>query len=155
MTVSDEWIENNNGNWVWVGLDGIRATVYTTGDGMWGAIWNGPDGKPRRLKEKFGCAEDAQSAIETADREGSRSQKWWPPDDEWIKSKKGGYYRKVKGMVVSVKQAGSKSWYAVRMGGALLGQDGRPMWFTTAEEARRAVNDSAAGRGTRSWIGHE
>ena len=59
--MSEKWIENSKGNWVWVSSDRLRATVYGTHDGMWGAIWNGAvDGRPRRLKAKFECAEDAE-----------------------------------------------------------------------------------------------
>jgi hypothetical protein len=117
MSTIEKWMENHNGNWVWVdGSEGVRATVYANHDGTWGAIWNRTlDGMPRQLRAKFGCANDAQQAVEIADREGSGSLKWWPRDDEWIESKKGGFYRKVPGVIVSVKQAKSKSWYAVNM----------------------------------------
>ncbi len=151
--MSEKWIENSKGNWVWVSSDRLRATVYGTHDGMWGAIWNGAvDGRPRRLKAKFECAEDARETVEIAALEGAASPKWYPPDDEWLKSKKGGYYRRVNGEIVSVKQAKSKSWYAVSMGGALLGVNDRPVWFRTADEAAKAVTELAAGMGDWHWI---
>lgn len=156
MDMIEKWIENCKGNWVGVGFGCIHATVYAIDDGMWGAIWNGAaDGRPRRLKEKFDSAEDAQAAIEVAADEGEESERWWPSDDTWMKRKGGGFYRKVEGMIVSVKQARSKSWYAVCMGGALLGQHRRPVWFTTAEEACKAVDALDAGRGNWSWIGRQ
>lgn len=151
--MSEKWIENSKGNWVWVGSDRVCATVYGTHDGMWGAIWNGAaDGRPRRLKGKFDYAEDAREAVQIADLEGEASSKWYPPDDEWLKSKKGGYYRKVNGAIVSVKQAKSKSWYAVSMEGALLGLNNRAAWFPTAEEACKSVDEFAADIGAWHWI---
>ena len=105
MTEGD-WRETGNGNWVLPGLEGVEATVYATHDSMWGAIWNGAlDGKPRRLKAKLDSAEEACCAVETAIGEGERSLMWWPPDDHWQKSKKGGCYRKLNGAsVLSNKQ---------------------------------------------------
>jgi hypothetical protein len=154
MSTIEKWMENHNGNWVWVdGSEGVRATVYANHDGTWGAIWNRAlDGMPRQLRAKFGCANDAQQAVEIADREGSGSLKWWPRDDEWIESKKGGFYRKVHGVIVSVKQAKSKSWYAVNMTGALLGENGSPAWRASAEDSCRAVDEFAARTGHWQWI---
>jgi hypothetical protein len=150
--MTEGWIENSNGNFVWVECGEVRATVYACGD-MWGGIWSGAmDGQPRRLKGKFARPEDAQAAVEKADHQGERSELWWPPDSKWLPTKKGGYYRKINGAVVSVKQSKSGSWYAVHMNGALLGQHGSPEWFSTAEEARKAVAALAAGSGTYSWI---
>jgi hypothetical protein len=148
----EEWIENGNGNWVWVDSDGARATVYATNNG-WGGVWNGAaDGRPRRLKAKFEDAEEAIDAVESAAMEGDASPKWYPPYDEWIESKKGGCHRKVNGAVVAVKQAKSGSWYAVAMGGALLGENGGATWFPTAEEACKAVNALADGSQSWCWI---
>lgn len=50
--MTEKWIENSNGNWVWVDPDGAWATVYATNNG-WGGVWNGAaDGRPRQLKGK-------------------------------------------------------------------------------------------------------
>jgi hypothetical protein len=48
MSTIEKWMENHNGNWVWVdGSEGVRATVYANHDGTWGAIWNRAlDGRP-------------------------------------------------------------------------------------------------------------
>jgi hypothetical protein len=152
MTEGD-WRETGNGNWVLPGLEGVEATVYTTHDSMWGAIWNGAlDGKPRRLKAKLDSAEEACRAIETAIEEGEQSLRWWPPDDHWQKSKKGGCYRKLNGGTVSVKQAKSKAWYAVNAVGGLVGIGDRPSWFATETEARSAVDALASGTGEWRWV---
>lgn len=152
--MSDKWIVNENGNHIWVASNGPRATVYPTPDHTWAAVWNGAlDGRPRRLKEKFAYPEDAEDAVEVADNEGQESDKWWPPDAEWIANKNGGYRRKVNGVVVSVKQAKSGSWYATRMGGMMLGQNGQTTWFRTAGEACGAVNAYEARQGSWRWIG--
>jgi hypothetical protein len=150
---NDGWIANRNGNWVWIDSGELLATVYATDNDVWGAIWNGAaDGSPRRLKERFDCAGDAMEALEIAVDEGEGSPKWRQPDDQWIERKGGGYYRKMDDVPVSVKEAKSKSWYAVRMGGELLGQHGRASWFATAEEACNAVDALDRGSGSWCWI---
>jgi hypothetical protein len=147
-----DWRETNNGNWVLI--DGVlQATVYATEGSLWGGIWNGAgDGKARRLKEKCDSAEEACRAVESAIEEGESSLRWWPPDDTWAARKDGGCYRKLNGLVISVKQAKSKSWYVVNSAGALLGRSGRAAWFPTEGEARDAANASAAGVGDWGWV---
>ena len=82
------WRETANGNWVWI-EDGVRATVFLNKDDEWGAIWNGADdGQARLLKGSYDTAEEAIEAVEEADAEGDDSPKWYPPDDQWIESKK-------------------------------------------------------------------
>lgn len=153
--LADGWIENINGNMVWINCGEVLATAYQTDDGMWGGIWNGAsDGRARRLKAKYDCADEAQEAIEAADSEGSASLRWWPPDDEWIAAKKGGYYRRVNGTTVAVKQAKSKSWYASSING-LLGQHGRTSWFATADEVCRAVDAYAVDDNGLCWIARQ
>jgi hypothetical protein len=58
----------------------------------------------------------------------------------------------VDGATISVKQAKSGSWYAVGMDG-LLGQGGRPIWFNTSDEARKAVDRFAGGNSGMHLIG--
>jgi hypothetical protein len=148
-----DWRETGNGNWVLPAIEGIEATVYAASESKWGVVWNGArDGQPRRLKQKFDSAEDACHAAEAAMHEGEQSLRWWPTDDQWQKAKKGGAYRKLNGLVVSVKQAKSKSWYAVNSVGGLLGQGGRASWFGTEDEARAAVNAMASGSSHWSWV---
>lgn len=147
------WTENANGNWVLLDDYGVQATVYRTKTG-WGAIWNGTeDGEARRLKGWFATEEDAMSAVDIAIEEGERSSRWSVPEADWRETKKGGgYYRKYEGAIISVKQARSGAWYAVSMGGALLGQGGRPIWFSIALDARKAVNALLRGDGGWAWV---
>lgn len=143
------WFENSNGNHVWW-IDGAaRATVYSTDNDMWAAIWNGAsDGRARRLKQRFDDADDAMAAVEEADAEGEDSPLWLPPASAgWIKNKKGeGFHRRVDGTVFSVKQAKSGSWFAASVDG-LIGQNGTAKWFRKVEDARRAVDEFADGDG--------
>jgi hypothetical protein len=152
--MSDEgWRETSNGNWVLLGIEIVEATVYATADCRWGAIWNGAlDGKPRRLKAKLDTAEEACRAVETAIEEGDWSEMWWPPEDQWQKGKKGNCYRKVNGITVSIKQARSKSWYAVNSAGGRIGFCGRTSWFATEAQARSAVDALASGIGEWRWV---
>jgi hypothetical protein len=77
--------------------------------------------------------------------------KWWPPDEQWQQARKGGYYRKHNGQVISVKQAKTGSWFATN-GSASLGRYGRTTWFPTAEEARAAVDAFTNGFGESQWV---
>ena len=147
------WTETENGNWVLLSDYGVEATVYRTKMG-WRAIWNGAeDGKARRLNGWSESAEEAMSAVDIAIEEGERSRRWSVPEADWRETKKGdGYYRKYEGLTISVKQARSGAWYAVSMGGALLGQGGRPTWFSTATDARKAVNTFLLSGEGWNWV---
>ncbi len=80
MNMSDKWIENSKGNWVWVGSDRLRATVYGTHDGMWSAIWNGAaDRRPRRLKGKFEYPADTTLNLRHLQGQRSRPPLLHPP----------------------------------------------------------------------------
>jgi hypothetical protein len=134
--MTEGWVENSNGNWVLLD-DGLEATVYRAGS-EWRAVWNGaPDGRARKLKAKLSTAEEAMAAAEAAIAEGPNSIKWWPPDEQWLQSQKGGYYRKHDGQMISVKKASSGSWCATN-GSASLGRYGRTNWFASDSEARNA-----------------
>jgi hypothetical protein len=149
--MGDEWIKTDNGNWVLPGDDGVEATVYRAGS-EWGAVWNGaPDGKTRRLKAKLPTAAEEIAATEAGIAEGADSVRWWPPDDQWLPTKKEGFYRKHNGMVISVKQAKSGSWFAAN-GSASLGRYGRTTWFSTDSEARSAADALVRGSGEWQWV---
>jgi hypothetical protein len=149
--VSEGWTENSKGNWVLRDDGDLEATVYKAGS-EWGTVWNGArDGSARRLKAKHATAEEAMAAAESAIAEGSNSIKWWPPDEQWQQSQKGGYYRKHDGQLISVKKAKSGSWFATN-GSASLGRYGRTAWFPTAEEARAAVDAFASGASEWHWV---
>lgn len=150
--MDEEWKETANGNWVLI-EDGVTATVYSTENG-WGAVWNGAsDGKPRRLKMKFQSAEKAMRIAESAIADGKHSPSWEALECGWKKTKKGdGYYRKLRAATISVKRAKSGSWYAVNMHAALLGQAGKTTWFSTAEQAREAVDALLGGDCNWCWM---
>ena len=76
---------------------------------------------------------------------------WWPPEDEWLPTKKGGYYRKHSGVVISVKRAKSGSWFATNSS-ASLGRYGRTTWFSSDADARAAVDALAQGVGDWHWV---
>ena len=146
-----DWKESATGNWLLVGDAGIEATVYQAGSD-WGAVWNGAsDGKSRRLKAKHESPEETMAAAEAAIAAGEGSRLWWPPDHQWLPTKKGVFYRKHNGMVISVKQARSGSWFATNSS-ATLGRYGRTTWFSTDAEARSAADAYAGGLGEWQWI---
>jgi hypothetical protein len=148
----DGWIESQNGNWVLISDGDLRGTVYRNNRGLWGAIWNAPD-RSRLMTQTFDYPGEAQEAIERAETHGVINENLWWPEDGWTKSKIGSFYRRIDGAVVSVKQAKSKSWYAVTSCGRVLGKQGRPAWFPTAEEGIAAVMAYTAGSGDWEWIG--
>ncbi len=148
--MSDSWRENSNGNWLLIEDDELEATVYAAGS-EWGAVWNAPDGRARRLKAKHPTAEETIAAAEAAIALGANSLMWWPPDEQWLRTQKGGYYRKHNGQVIAVKKTRTGAWFATN-GGASLGRYGRTTWFPTAEEARAAVDAFATGAGEWHWV---
>jgi hypothetical protein len=145
------WVENSKGNWVLLDGGCLEATVYKAGS-EWGVIWNGaPDGRARKLKAKH-PAEEAMAATEAAIAEGANSIKWWPPDDQWQKTRKGdGYYRRHSGATISVKRTTRGSWF-VTNGSAALGCFGRTKWFASDAEARSAFDAFARGDGEWHWV---
>jgi predicted P-loop ATPase len=73
-------------------------------------------------------------------------------DESWTETCAGDTScRKVNGADGAVKRAGSGRWYALRKDG-LLARAGRPMWFSTAAEARNTVDHIAAGDDVWCWI---
>jgi hypothetical protein len=69
--------------------------------------------------------------------------------DNWY-----GHSRRVNGKVVTLKQANSGFWYAIR-GGELLGQAGRLWRFSTFAEARAALDGMVAGSDGWEWVACE
>ena len=72
-------------------------------------------------------------------------------DDAWPNVFRGDYLGKADGQVVSVKRDKSGYWYAFR-GSELLGRAGCLRRFTSATEARDAVELCAAGNDGWGWI---
>jgi hypothetical protein len=127
------WVEESNGNWVWLWQNCKLATVSATEDGTWESRWDSAEwGSSITLGEEFHSAEDACLATE----------KYGPPRDSffdgWFESKVGGYMKR-RGKPVYVRKA-EQGWYAVRSDGRLLGQGQRVVWFGTAEEACKVVD---------------
>src|SRR6516165_1868667 len=84
---SDRWVENDNGNLVWICSGEVIATVFTYSDESWGAVWNGSeDSEPRFLKARCDSAEEALSLLEDAIEEGDESPMWWPLGNQWTQS---------------------------------------------------------------------
>jgi hypothetical protein len=112
----DRWICNAKGNFVAVAGGAVIGTVYQTEDGRWSAVWNGgAEGQAQRLKGKYRSPEVVQEIIEQTERDGMDPDEWYPPDAEWQQTKKAGYYRRLFGSVVSVKQAKSGSGLPTNM----------------------------------------
>ena len=60
-------------------------------------------------------------------------------------------WRKINGVVVSIKQAYG-GWYALRMDGSLLGQSGYPIRFKSPDGAKTAVDLFIAGDNSWRWM---
>jgi hypothetical protein len=148
----DRWVENAKGNLVALGNGSVIGTVYRTHGGRWSGVWTGgTEGQPLRLKGEYWSPKAVQEVIERTERDGMDPDRWYPPDHKWQSAKKGGYYRRLFGSTVSVKQAKSGSWYATTNGG-LLGRRGQPVWFIDGREAMAAVDQSEDRRGSWEWI---
>jgi hypothetical protein len=148
----EKWICNAKGNFVALGGGAVIGTVYQKDDGSWGGVWSGGAGEvPQRLRGEYWSAEEVQEIIEQTERDGMDHDQWYPPDGEWQEAKKGGFYRRLRGSIVSVKQAKSGSWYA-SSDGALLGKNGAPYWFLDEQEAMTAVDRSENRCDGWEWI---
>jgi hypothetical protein len=127
------WVEESNGNWVWVCQDCKLATISATEHGTWESQWYSAEWGSVTLGEEFHSVEDACLATE----------KYGPPREKlfsgWFESKVGGYMKHRNGKPVYVRKT-EQGWYAVRNDGQLLGQRQRVVWFGTAEQACKAVD---------------
>lgn len=122
-----KWAERTDGSFAWVIGDRTLAKAYAV-DGVWRTAWRDDS---QVLSAEFSCANDACLAAE----------KYWPSGqyfDGWLESKNGGYFRKFNRRAVYVRKA-DDGWYAVQTDGKLLGKGGNVSWFSTAEDACRAV----------------
>jgi hypothetical protein len=148
----EKWICNAKGNFVALGGGVVIGTVYQKDDGSWGGVWSGGAGEPsRRLKGEYWSAEEVQEIIDQTERDGMDPDLWYPSNGEWQQAKKGGYYRRLFGSIVSVKRAKLGSWYAT-MENALIGQRGQPTWFADDQAAKAAVDQLANRCGSWEWI---
>jgi hypothetical protein len=123
-----DWIETNNGNYVYV-LDTDEVMTVFHRDGKWSGVYDN-----RFTDGRFETAEEAMALMEKAVL-GNRLDlliKWNPPPVGWRKTKTGGYHIVRKDCTMTVKQAKSGKWYLI-VGQTMV----QGKWFNTAEEARR------------------
>ena len=97
-----------------------------------------------RASSKGRCdsAEEALSLLEDAIEEGDESPLWWPLGNEWTRSKKGSYYRKMDGATISVK-TGQIGVLACRRHGRHVGPR-RPSYVV--QDSRRGLQSSGPVR---------
>jgi hypothetical protein len=135
------WAYLGERTWIWVReSDGaILARACDDDDddddirGAYRAEWLGESNDPQDVIHEFWRLEDACLAAE----------KWWPPHGKdyraWFESRKGGYFRKFGSTVVYVRR-GDRDWYVSRQDGMVLAKDGTVEWFSSHEEAFKAVH---------------
>ncbi len=120
-----DWQENGNGNFVLPMDDGV-FTVFKDSSGSWRGIYDG-----QITRQGFDDAEGAMSAVEDH-LAGDNPLDLIPLNTGWVKSQKGGYYRRSSRGIATVKQAKGGSWY-ILVGGSLV----KNKWFSDRQEAQR------------------
>lgn len=123
-----EWIENSNGNYVYVIDTDDLLTVYRRGD-EWFGVYDS-----RFTEDGFVTSEKAMAFMEKAvlgDRLDLLVKRKQMPIG-WRKTKTGGYHCIRRGGTLTVKTAVSGKWYLV-VNQSIV----RDKWFDTAEEAMR------------------
>jgi hypothetical protein len=128
------WDENRNGNYVTENDEGKTITVFRCKDDLYRGICD-----EEITDDGYLTPEEAMEAIDsdTAVFTKMRARSTW-----WKANKNGGYSRKNDGVLLSVKQSRSGSWYCT-IGTRL--QEGQ--WFETHEEARCYVDSLCGGIG--------
>jgi hypothetical protein len=145
------WKKLSDGHYVLV-----EAAVYTVGE-KWPGIWHrAADDQPRILQETFENGGRAMQSLEQALVAGTESGLWQTPTLPWREiAAEDVFYSPLAGAaVVYVQRRMMGSWYVSVTGGAMLGQNGRPCWFSTADEAKRAALRLLTERGESGleWI---
>ena len=123
-----EWLENSNGNYVYVLDSGDVMTVYER-NGEWFGVYDN-----RFTEDGFKKPEQAMALMEKAvlgDRLGLLVKRM-PVPTGWRKTKSGGYHCVRRDHTMTVKQAKSGKWYLVINQTMVQGK-----WFDTADEAKR------------------
>lgn len=128
-----EWTINDKGNKVLVNAGEHVATVFRKAGGTWGAIISG------RLLIAVEESSEAMIAYVHKVLIDPSSARYVAPCEGWRQSKTGGYYKRTKKGIVSIKQAKSGSWYVTTQDGILPSQE-NPRWCNTAEEAWQFVD---------------
>jgi hypothetical protein len=127
-TAMSEWIENSNGNYVYVIGSDDFMTVYQR-NGEWLGVYDN-----RYIEDGLRTAEQAMDLMEKAVL-GDRLDllvKRKPIPIGWRETKTGGYHCVRRERTMTVKQAKSGKWYLVINQTMVQGQ-----WFDTADEAKR------------------
>lgn len=121
-----DWIQNSNGNYVYVLDSDDVMTVYKK-NGEWFGVYDG-----RFTECGFKHPEQAMALMERAVLDDCLHLlvKKTPPQTGWRKTKTGGYHCVRRTGMLTVKQAKSGKWYLVVDQTLLADQ-----WFNTAEEA--------------------
>ena len=123
-----EWLENSNGNYVYVIDKDDVMSVYKRNNEWFGVYDN------RFTEEGFQNPEGAMAMMEKAvigDRLDLLEKKN-PMPVGWRETKKGGYHCVRRDRTMTVKQAKSGKWYLVINQTMIQGK-----WFDTADEAKR------------------
>jgi hypothetical protein len=123
-----EWRENHNGNYVQVD-DGTLTTVFKTSDNKWRGIRD-----EMMTEEIFDSAEKAMDAVDECKVKFNHKIQS-ARNTGWRVVKKGGYYRRDSGRIVTVKQAQSGKWFITFNGKKVEDQ-----WLHTKEEAMKLAD---------------
>jgi ferredoxin-NADP reductase len=123
-----EWLENSNGNYVYVIGSDDFMTVYER-HGEWLGVYDS-----RFIEDGFNNPEEAMALMEKAVL-GDRLDllvKRKPMPTGWRETKNGGYHCVRRDRTMTVKQAKIGKWYLVINQTMVQGK-----WFDTADEAKR------------------
>jgi hypothetical protein len=123
-----DWLENSNGNYVYVLNSDDVMTVYAK-SGRWFGVYDN-----HFTEEGFQSPEEAMALMEKAVL-GDRLdllEKRHPMPVGWRETKKGGFHCIRRDRTMTVKQAKSGKWYLVINQTIVQGK-----WFDTADEAKR------------------
>ena len=123
-----EWLENSNGNYVYIIETDEVMTVYLR-NGEWHGVYDN-----HFTEEGFQFPEQAMALMEKAVL-GDRLDllvKRKPTPTGWRKTKSGGYHCVRRDRTMTVKEATSGKWYLVINQTLVQGK-----WFDTADEAKR------------------
>ena len=127
------WSQNAKGNYVYVfGQDDVMTVFLKRDESGWQGIYNG-----QITRGTLDSPEEAMQVMEQAVlyNEAGLLVHMGPTDSGWLPAKKGGFYRNCGRGLLTVKQAGTGSWYC--------SNDGRPVkdqWFKTPDAAMRYLD---------------
>ncbi len=128
-----EWIENENGNFVYkMGPSDVMTVFKKKSSDGWSGVYDGSF-----LKGEFDAPEEAQAAMEKFVLEGDDALASKPIQlGSWRKTKKGDYFKSTEDGTISVKKASSGKWYVVSSKLGLI----ENQWFDTAMEAKEKAD---------------